>query len=69
MSNTAALSAYAARRDMWLTRVVADLRTNNRFAAAWLAGSFGRKTNDAVSDPARAGAAARRCRYAPRESG
>ncbi len=50
MLNTAAVSDYAARRDMWLERTTAFLRADDRFTAAWLAGSFGRGAHDAVSD-------------------
>ncbi len=50
MPNTAALAAYAARRDAWLERTIAFMRADDRFVAAWLAGSFGRGAHGAVSD-------------------
>ncbi len=46
----ALLQAYADRRDAFLKQVVADLQTDPRFVAAWLAGSFGRGEADLVSD-------------------
>lgn len=50
MPKSAALAAYVARRDAWLLRTVDFLRADNRFAATWLAGSFGRGDHDEVSD-------------------
>ncbi len=45
-----AFPAYAADRDNLLRRIVAGLSTDERFGAAWLTGSFGRREQDAVSD-------------------
>lgn len=50
MPDTNSLVAYAARRDGWLARVVESLRADDRFVGAWLAGSFGRGTQDEMSD-------------------
>ena len=44
------MQAYADRRDAFLERVVADLQNDERFVAAWLAGSFGRGQADEMSD-------------------
>lgn len=44
------LQTYAERRDTFLKRVCADLQQDERFVAAWLAGSFGRGQADLVSD-------------------
>lgn len=41
---------YAAHRDMLLQRIVTYLQSDTRFLAAWLAGSFGRGTQDDLSD-------------------
>ena len=50
MKVNAMLQAYADRRDAFLLRVVHDLKQDDRFVAAWLAGSFGRGEADLVSD-------------------
>lgn len=50
MSPPITLSEYAARRDAWLQHTAHALQRDPRFVAAWLAGSFGRGTADAVSD-------------------
>jgi len=50
MRITPALQAYVARRDAFLQRVLADLQRDDRFVAAWLAGSFGRGEADLISD-------------------
>ncbi len=44
------LSRYANARDDLLTRIVRTLEADDRVAAAWLAGSFGRGDADAWSD-------------------
>jgi hypothetical protein len=47
---TAAQIDFAARRYAWLRTTVAALQIDARFAAAWLAGSFGRGQTDPASD-------------------
>jgi predicted nucleotidyltransferase len=42
--------AYRQRRDVLLARLVTELSNDERFAAAWLAGSYGRNDADEVSD-------------------
>ena len=41
---------HAAARDALLERIVAALRADERFVAAWLRGSFGRGDDDELSD-------------------
>jgi hypothetical protein len=43
-------TVYAERRAALLERLAATLRADERFAAAWLTGSFGRGGEDAYSD-------------------
>ena len=50
MLRSPALAASAARRDAWLQQTVDTLQADDRFVAAWLAGSFGRGEHDEVSD-------------------
>lgn len=45
-----ALPRYAAARNDLLARIVGELEANPRVVAVWLAGSFGRETEDAWSD-------------------
>lgn len=42
--------AYQAEREMLLARITATLSTDERFAAAWLTGSYARSEADALSD-------------------
>lgn len=44
------LKEYAANRDQLLEHIVQFLKNDERFAAAWLTGSFGRNDADDVSD-------------------
>lgn len=44
------LQIYQAERDQLLARIVATLSADERFAAAWLTGSFARNEADAFSD-------------------
>ena len=48
MSN--ALNVYRESRDSLLSKIVQVLSNDERFVAAWLAGSFGRNDTDDVSD-------------------
>jgi predicted nucleotidyltransferase len=48
MSN--AVTAYIAAREELLARLVTTLQADERFVAAWLAGSFGRGNQDSFSD-------------------
>ena len=48
--NTNLLQEYAAEQDELLKNVVASLKDDPRFVAAWLSGSFGRADNDELSD-------------------
>lgn len=50
MPITPTLLAYAARRDAFLQRVLADLQHDDVIVAAWLSGSFGRDEADLISD-------------------
>jgi hypothetical protein len=45
-----ALRDYVARRDTLLASIVETLSADERFVAGWLAGSFGRGEQDALSD-------------------
>jgi predicted nucleotidyltransferase len=44
------VNPYAAARRKLLDRITRTLASDNRFPAAWLAGSFGRDEADRVSD-------------------
>jgi predicted nucleotidyltransferase len=44
------LESYRQSRDVLLTRIVTELSNDERFAAAWLTGSYGREDADEVSD-------------------
>ncbi|HLO31527.1 MAG TPA: aminoglycoside 6-adenylyltransferase [Anaerolineales bacterium] len=44
------LEAYRQSREALLTRIVAELSSDERFLAAWLTGSYGREDEDEVSD-------------------
>jgi predicted nucleotidyltransferase len=44
------LRAYLADRETLLAEIIKTLSADERFVAAWLAGSFGRDDADAVSD-------------------
>lgn len=44
------LNAYRESREVLLTSLVTELANDERFAAAWLAGSYARKNEDEVSD-------------------
>jgi len=44
------LQEYATARDELLERMVVSLKQDQRFVAAWLTGSFGKKDTDEVSD-------------------
>jgi predicted nucleotidyltransferase len=44
------LETYRQSRDLLLTKIITDLSNDERFPAAWLAGSYGRNDADAVSD-------------------
>ncbi len=48
--NTKVLEEYAAEQDELLKNIVASLKDDPRFVAAWLSGSFGRADNDKLSD-------------------
>ena len=48
MSGT--LQSYREQRDSFLTNLAETLSNDERFVAAWLTGSFGRKEEDTVSD-------------------
>jgi predicted nucleotidyltransferase len=48
MSGT--LPSYREQRDSFLTKLTKTLSMEERFVAAWLTGSFGRKEEDFVSD-------------------
>src|SRR5687768_1254321 len=44
------LESYRQRRDTLLANIVKELSSDERFAAAWLTGSYGRNNADEVSD-------------------
>jgi predicted nucleotidyltransferase len=44
------LSSFVSARDQLLEQIVAFLKQDERFVAAWLAGSFGRGEQDEISD-------------------
>jgi len=44
------LEAYAQSREVLLTSIITELSADERCAAAWLTGSYGRKNADQVSD-------------------
>jgi predicted nucleotidyltransferase len=44
------LTDYAASRDQLLKQIVTSMKQDDRFVAAWLAGSFGRGEQDEISD-------------------
>jgi hypothetical protein len=46
----ASLNVYRENRDELLSKIVETLSTDERFVAAWLAGSFSRADADAISD-------------------
>jgi hypothetical protein len=48
MSST--LQSYREQRDSFITKLTETLSKDERFVAAWLTGSFGRKEEDSVSD-------------------
>ena len=48
--NRLTLEGYVAGRQNLLERIAAELSQDQRFAAGWLAGSFGRGEQDAMSD-------------------
>lgn len=50
MSTQTTLQVYEAGRDRLLARIAATLSADERFAAAWLTGSFARDEADAFSD-------------------
>ena len=44
------LEVYRQNRDALLAKIVTELSNDERFVAAWLAGSYGRNDSDEVSD-------------------